>query len=142
MQTAKAGDTVRVHYRGTLEDGSEFVSSEGKDPIEFTIGSRQVIPGLESALIGMSVGQKKTERIPARDGYGDLDPRLIYRVERASVRTDGDVEVGNLIGVVRPDGYRAPMRITELDEVTVTLDANHPLAGKTLIFELELISIA
>lgn len=141
MQTAKNGDTVLVHYKGTLEDGSVFDSSEGQEPIEFTIGARQVIEGIEQAVTGMAVGEKKTESIPAEQAYGEREDDLLFEVSREAMQPGLELEVGDFVTVRLPDGHSAPMRVAEVGENSVTLDANHPLAGKTLNFELHLVEI-
>ena len=141
MQIAKRGDTVRVHYRGTLQDGSEFDSSAGSDPIVFTIGAGEVIPGFEHAIEGMSEGQKKTERIPAGEAYGEHRDELVFQVDRQQMPEGSDVEVGDMLRVGFPDGSSAAVQVAALDEQSVTLDANHPLAGKDLTFELELVKV-
>lgn len=137
---ARRGDTVHVHYRGTLEDGTEFDSSEGNDPIVFTIGAGQVIPGFENAIEGMSTGDKKTEHIDVANAYGDRREELVFSVTRDQM-PEGDVEVGDMLQVGFPDGSNAAVTVTGLDGDSVMLDANHPLAGKNLTFELELVSI-
>lgn len=139
--TAGQGDTVTVHYKGTLDDGSIFDSSEGSDPIEFTIGAHEVIDGFENAIIGMAAGEKKTENIPAGQAYGDREDQLVFHVPRSSLQGSVEVEVGDYVQVTLPDGKAASMQVVGLDEEAVTLDANHPLAGKTLTFELELVAI-
>lgn len=139
--TAGQGDTVTVHYKGTLDDGSIFDSSEGSDPIEFTIGAHEVIDGFENAIIGMTAGEKKTENIPAGQAYGDREDQLVFHVPRSSLQGSVEVEVGDYVQVTLPDGKAASMQVVGLDEEAVTLDANHPLAGKTLTFELELVEI-
>jgi len=141
MQQAKRGDTVHVHYRGTLDDGTEFDSSSGSDPIVFTIGSGQVIPGFESAIEGMAAGEKKTERIEVGNAYGGRREELVFTVGRDQMPDDSDVEVGDMLQVGFPDGSNAAVQVAAIDEQSVTLDANHPLAGKDLTFELELVSI-
>lgn len=141
MRTAKNGDSVQVHYRGTLEDGSEFDSSAGGDPIRFTIGSGEVIPGFEQAIVGMAVGEKKQQRIPAHDAYGEPQDDLIFEVGRDALPSDAEVKEGDVLEMTFPDGQVAPVRISGLSESTITLDANHPLTGETLIFELELVAI-
>lgn len=140
-QQAKRGDTVSIHYRGTLQDGTEFDSSEGSDPIRFTIGSGEVIPGFEEAVQGMSAGEKKTTVIDADNAYGERRDELVFRVERSQLPEGVEVEVGDMLQVGFPDGSSAAVQVRELDADSVTLDANHPLAGKELTFELELVSI-
>lgn len=141
MQTAKNGDTVLVHYKGTLEDGTVFDTSEGQDPIEFTIGERQVIEGFENAVTGMTVGETKKESIPADQAYGTHEDDLVFEVSREAMQPGLDLEIGDFVTVRLPDGQSAPMRVASLSDESVTLDANHPLAGKTLLFELQLIGI-
>ncbi len=141
MQQAKRGDTVHVHYRGTLDDGTEFDSSTGSDPIVFTIGAGQVIPGFENAIEGMTTGDRKTERIEAGNAYGDRRDELVFTVGREQMPDDADIEVGDMLRVGFPDGSNAAVQVVTMDDQSVTLDANHPLAGKPLTFELELVSI-
>ena len=139
--TAERGDTVTVHYKGTLEDGSVFDSSEGDSPLEFTIGAHEVIDGFETAVIGMSTGDRKTEAIPPENAYGSREDELVFHIPRASLQSGLDVTAGDFVRVTLPDGQTAPMQVLEIDAESVTLDANHPLAGKTLTFELELVGI-
>lgn len=140
MTQAKRGDTVHVHYRGTLDDGTEFDSSQGSDPIVFTIGAGQVIPGFEDAIEGMAPGDRKTERMDAGNAYGDRRDELVFTVGRDQM-PEGEVEVGDMLRVGFPDGSNAAVQVTGIDDKSVTLDANHPLAGKPLTFELELVTI-
>ena len=140
MAQAKQGDTVHVHYKGSLEDGTLFDSSEGSDPISFTIGAGEVITGFEEAIVGMSAGDSKTERITPERGYGDRRDELVFSVGRDQM-PEGEVEVGDMLSVGFPDGRTASVQIAELNGDRVTLDANHPLAGKTLVFDLDLVSI-
>jgi FKBP-type peptidyl-prolyl cis-trans isomerase 2 len=141
MQQAKRGDTVHVHYRGTLDDGTEFDSSEGSDPIVFTLGSGEVIPGFETAIEGMSAGEKKTERIEAANAYGEHREELVFSVPQTQMPEGSDVEVGDMLRVGFPDGSSAEVLVAAVEDGNVTLDANHPLAGKNLTFDLELVSI-
>jgi peptidylprolyl isomerase len=141
MQQAKRGDTVHVHYRGTLDDGSEFDSSAGADPIVFTLGAGEVIPGFEQAIEGMATGEKKTQHIEAGNAYGDRREELVFTVSRDQMPEGGDVEVGDMLRVGFPDGSSAAVQVAALENGNVTLDANHPLAGKNLTFELELVAI-
>jgi peptidylprolyl isomerase len=142
MQQAKRGDTVHVHYRGTLDDGSEFDSSAGSDPISFTLGAGEVIPGFEEAIEGMSTGEKKTQHIPAENAYGERRDELVFTVPKEQMpEGGGDIEVGDMLRVGFPDGSSAAVQVADVDAGSVTLDANHPLAGKNLTFELELVKI-
>ena len=141
MQHAKRGDTVHVHYRGTFDDGTEFDTSAGGDPLVFTLGEGQVIPGFESAIEGMATGDKKKERIEASNAYGEHRDELVFTVGREQMPENADVSVGDLLRVGFPDGSTAAVQVAALDDASVTLDANHPLAGKHLTFELELVAI-
>lgn len=138
---AEPGDVVTVHYKGTLEDGSVFDSSEGNEPLEFTIGAHEVISGFEDAVIGMAAGDRKTQAIPPEEAYGQHEDELVFHIPRTSMQPGFDVAPGDFVRVTLPDGQTAPMQVLEVDEEAVTLDANHPLAGKTLTFELELVAI-
>lgn len=140
-QTARQGDTVRVHYKGRLADGSVFDSSEGGDPIEFTIGENEVIEGFERAVVGMSTGDTKVESIPAADAYGARQEGLVFDVPRSAMQEGMDLAIGDFVEVHLPDGQTAPMRVASLGDEMMTLDANHPLAGKDLTFDLQLVEI-
>lgn len=142
MTQAKSGDTVRIHYTGTLNDGSTFDSSAGRDPLEFTLGSGQVIPGFDTGVTGMSVGEKKTINIPAENAYGDIDPDARQAVPRDQIPADIPLEIGTMLQMQAPTGQVVQVAVIEVTETEVTLDANHPLAGKDLNFELELVEIA
>ncbi|HVR44528.1 MAG TPA: peptidylprolyl isomerase [Thermoanaerobaculia bacterium] len=141
MRQAQQGDTVQVHYRGTLQDGTEFDSSQGGDPIEFTIGSGQVVPGFESAVAGMAPGEKKTATIPAAEAYGNRREDLMFQVNREQVPPDVEVSVGDRLQVGLANGESIAVEVASVDDGSLTLDANHPLAGKDLVFELELVEI-
>jgi peptidylprolyl isomerase len=142
MQQAKRGDTVHVHYRGTLDDGTEFDSSAGAEPISFTLGAGEVIPGFEEAVEGMSAGEKKTQHIQAQNAYGEHRDELVFTVPKDQMPEGGsDIEVGDMLRVGFPDGSSANVQVAGVEATSVTLDANHPLAGKNLTFELELVSI-
>lgn len=141
MQQAKRGDTVHVHYKGTLDDGSVFDSSEGSEPIVFTLGAGEVIPGFEQAIEGMATGEKKTQHIPAEQAYGERRDELVFTVAREQMPEGTDVEVGDMLRVGFPDGSSAAVQVAGIEAGGVTLDANHPLAGKNLTFELELVAI-
>jgi peptidylprolyl isomerase len=136
---ATTGDTVRVHYRGTLADGTEFDSSEGREPLEFTLGAGVVIPGFEAAVVGLEPGEKRTVTLPPEDAYGPKNETLIQRVDADAFSEDP--YVGGHVDLIAPDGGRLPGEITAVDEQGVVLDFNHPLAGETLTFEVELVQI-
>lgn len=142
MTQVKTGDTVRIHYKGTLEDGTTFDSSEGRDPLEFTVGSGQIIPGLDAALPGMEEGEKKTVEVPAADAYGQPDPNAKQAVPRADIPEDIPLDIGTQLQVQTPQGQVMPVTVAEVTEQQVVLDANHPLAGKDLTFNIELVSVA
>jgi len=140
-QYARDGDIVDVHYTGTLEDGSEFDSSAGEDPLQFTIGAGQMIPGFEDAVYGMKIGETKTVTIPPAEAYGPHDEDLVMEINRDELPEGIEPTVGLQIGVTYEGGEQGSAIITEVTETTVTLDANHFLAGKDLIFELRLVKI-
>ena len=141
MSQAKAGDTVKIHYTGTLDDGTQFDSSAGRDPLEFELGSGQVIPGFEKAVEGMSVGDTKTVNIPAEDAYGPRHDQMIQEVPRSALPDDIEPQVGMGLQARRPDGAMLDLTITEVGEESITVDGNHPLAGQALNFDLELVEI-
>lgn len=142
MTQAKAGDTVAIHYTGTLADSSQFDSSEGRDPLRFTLGSGQIIAGLDAAITGMSQGEKKSVTIAAAEAYGDHRPEAVQAVPRAQIPAEIPLEVGGGLQVQTPDGQTIPVTVTSVTDEEVTLDANHPLAGKDLTFAVELVEIA
>jgi len=141
MSDAKTGDTVRIHYTGTLSDGSTFDTSSGRDPLEFTVGSGQIIPGLDRAIAGMTVGDRKTVTVPAVEAYGDHNPEGVQAVPRAQVPDHIPLDPGTQLQVQTGDGRTLPVTVTEVTPEAVVLDANHPLAGKDLTFEVELVEI-
>lgn len=141
MQPAKDGDTVQVHYTGTLEDGTQFDSSQGGDPIEFTIGSGQVVPGFEAAVTGMKPGETRTATIPADQAYGDRSEELIFSVSRSQVPEGVEVQIGDTLELGMANGESIPVQVAGIGDDSLTLDANHPLAGRELRFDLELVRI-
>lgn len=140
MPHAKHGDTVRVHYTGTLPDGSVFDSSSGRDPIEFTLGTGQVIPGFDQAVTGMEVGQEKSVTIPAADAYGPRRDELVLQVDRGQFPPNVDPQVGQQFQLGEGD-HMFVVTVKDVAEQNVVLDANHPLAGEDLTFALELVEI-
>ncbi|WP_217126435.1 FKBP-type peptidyl-prolyl cis-trans isomerase [Hydrogenophilus thiooxidans] len=140
QQAAQAGDTVQVHYKGTLADGSVFDSSEGRDPLQFTLGAGQVIPGFEKAVEGMQVGERKTITIPADEAYGQRSERAMLQVPREQLPPEIEPQVGLQLVMQRADGQQIPVVVAEVTETYVTIDANHPLAGYDLTFEIELVA--
>jgi peptidylprolyl isomerase len=141
MNDARSGDTVRIHYTGTLADGSTFDSSQGREPLQFTVGSGEIIPGLDRAIEGMSVGETKTVTVPAADAYGDHNPDGVQSIPRAEVPDHIPLDPGTQLQVQTGDGRTLPVTVTEVTAEAITLDANHPLAGKDLTFEVELVEI-
>jgi len=141
MTQAKAGDTVQFHYTGTLNDGSVFDTSEGRAPLSFTLGTGEIIPGLEAAIDGMEVGEKKTVTIPSDEAYGDYQPEARQAVPRDSIPDHIPLDPGTMLQMQTPDGRTVAVTVAEADEASVTLDANHPLAGKDLTFDVELVRI-
>lgn len=132
----QSGDTVHVHYTGTLSDGSVFDSSEGREPLAFTVGAGDVIAGFDRAVTGMEVGQTRTVTIPAADAYGEPDPEQTLVVPRSEM-PEGAVEVGDTF-VLGMEGGEVPVTVAEVTDESVTLDANHPLAGEDLTFAITL----
>lgn len=139
--TAKRGDLVRVHYTGTLDDGSIFDSSQGGDPLEFELGSGQVIPGFELMVEGMSLGETRKQRIESADAYGPSRPELIARFERSNLPPGIDVETGDQVQLEHPNGGTIVARVVETSPEAIVLDANHELAGQALTFEVELFEL-
>lgn len=141
MSTAKSGDAVRIHYKGRLHDGTVFDSSEGREPLAFTLGSGQVIPGFDSGVEGMEVGELKTIEIPCAAAYGPADPNAIVQVAIDDFPESVAPEVGLPLQLGMEDGGSLQVVISDVSDENVTLDANHPLAGKDLIFDLELVEL-
>src|SRR5690606_41130844 len=131
MTQAKIGDTVRVHYTGRFEDGTVFDTSQGREPIEFTLGEHEVIPGFENAVAGMQAGETKTTQIPPEDAYGERREDLLIDVPRAEVPADIDPQVGQTLQVQGAGGQVFPVVVASVGEDTITLDANHPLDRKS-----------
>ena len=142
MPRAKEGDTVKIHYTGRLQDGSVFDSSSERDPLQFNIGSGQVIPGFEEAVTGMTVGEKKTTLIPCAKAYGEKDASLIMVVARKHVPAEIEPEVGQRLQVGSPSGQLLAVTVVEVSHENITLDANPPLAGEDLTFDIQLVEIA
>jgi FKBP-type peptidyl-prolyl cis-trans isomerase 2 len=137
----KTGDVVRVHYTGTLVDGSQFDSSVGRNPLEFTVGAGQMIAGFDAGVLGMAVGDKKTLQIDPDHGYGQSNPEAIIEFPRTNVPEGMEIEVGMQLNLQNEYGQPVPVVIMEITEDVVIMDANHSLAGKDLIFEVELVEI-
>ena len=141
MVQAKKGDTVKVHYTGTLEDGTMFDTSAEREPLKFTVGGGEVIAGFDTAVIEMSIGDKKVTVIPADEAYGEHSKDLVTDVDRERFPADMELEIGQQLQVGLQDGNQAVVMIVDLSDTSVTLDANHPLAGQQLTFEIELVEI-
>ncbi|MBN1541108.1 peptidylprolyl isomerase [candidate division KSB1 bacterium] len=142
MKKAKKGDTVQVHYKGFLDDGEVFDSSLDREPLEFTIGENQVIRGFETAITGKSVDEQVTVRIPPKDAYGEYNDELVFEVERAQFPAHITPRVGMRLEVQAENGQQLQLVIQAITEQSIRLDANHPMAGKTLNFEITLTEIA
>jgi FKBP-type peptidyl-prolyl cis-trans isomerase 2 len=138
-EQVKKGDTARVHYTGRLGDGQVFDTSEGGEPLEFEVGSGEVIQGFDEGVRGMQVGEKKTIEIEADDAYGQRTEALVQSVSRGDLNLDTEPQVGMNLVLQLPDGNQIPVAITDVTQDSVTLDANHPLAGQKLIFDVELV---
>lgn len=141
MAQVKQGDKVKVHYTGTYDDGTVFDSSVERGPLEVTVGSGMVIPGFDRALVDMAPGDKKKVNIPAADAYGPRAEELVAEIPRERIPENIQLEVGQQLQLSLADGGEAIVMIVDLGENTVTLDANHPMAGMDLNFELELVEI-
>jgi peptidylprolyl isomerase len=141
MAQVKSGDKVKVHYHGKLTTGETFDSSAGREPLEFEVGSGSVIKGFDEGVTGMSVGEKKTINIPFDEAYGPVNPEMIIDMPKERFPAEMELEVGMPLMMSDGQGHQFQVTITEIKEVSVMLDANHPLAGKDLIFDLELMEI-
>ena len=139
MRQAKIGDTVRVHYTGTLSDGTEFDSSPENEPFEMTIGSGQVVKGFDTALVGMAEGERKSTVLQPAEAFGARDPENVHSVERAGIPDEIELEIGAVFEAEDSNGNPIRLQVLEFSDRSVTFDANHPLAGRTLTFELSLI---
>ncbi|MEQ9266868.1 MAG: peptidylprolyl isomerase [Balneolaceae bacterium] len=142
MSTIKNGDTVKVHYTGTLKDGEVFDSSLSREPLEFTLGNGQLIPGFEAAVIGLKVGDTTTANIPSAEAYGEHNPQMEITVPKGQLPPDMEPEAGMQLSLNQPDGQVIPVVITKVEGDDVTIDANHPLAGQDLTFNIEVVEIA
>ncbi len=142
MSTIKNGDTVKVHYTGTLDNGEVFDSSLQRDPLQFTLGQGQLIPGFEKAVLGLEVGDVTTANIPSAEAYGEHNSQMEVTVEKAQLPEGMTPEVGMQLQLNQPDGQPIPCVVTKIEGEMVTIDANHPLAGKDLTFNIEIVEIA
>ncbi|HQV54917.1 MAG TPA: FKBP-type peptidyl-prolyl cis-trans isomerase [Chitinophagaceae bacterium] len=141
MAQVKSGDKIKVHYHGKLNDGETFDSSEGRDPLEFEVGSGMVIKGFDDGVTGMSVGEKKTINIPFAEAYGPINPEMIIEMPKDRFPEDLELGIGMPLMMSDQEGQQFQVKIVEIKEEAVMLDANHHLAGKDLTFDLELVEI-
>lgn len=142
MSKVKDGDTVKVHYKGTLKDGSVFDTSENREPLEFKLGEGQLIPGFEKAVVGLTTGDTTSVDIPSGEAYGEVREDLIINLPKEQLPDDVEPQVGMQLQLNQPNGKPVPVRVTEVGEAELTLDANHPLAGEDLKFDIELVEVA
>lgn len=142
MAQAKAGDTVQVHYTGKLKDGTVFDSSKDRQPLEFRLGEGSVIAGFEQAVDGMETGQTVTTTVDPENGYGERREDMVLQVESNQLPEDLDPEVGQQLQLQLQNGQQVPVVVTNVENGTVTIDANHPLAGETLVFDIELVGVS
>lgn len=141
MTQAKDGDTIRIHYTGTLANGEQFDSSEGREPLEFILGTGQIIRGLEAGIVGLAKGDTKKVEITAADAYGDHDPEKTQKVKRDMIPPEIELQIGLQLGASTQSGEQIMFTVVELNDDEVTMDGNHPLAGKDLIFDIEIVDI-
>ena len=141
MTQAENGSVVKVHYTGKLEDGSVFDTSVDRDPLQFAVGEGRIIPGFEQAIIGMKAGESKTVTIPSDQAYGPHHEDLLLVVDRDQIPSHLTPEVGQRLEIHQTDGQTIPVTVTEVSDASITLDANHPLAGEALIFDIQLVEI-
>jgi peptidylprolyl isomerase len=139
---ADLGQTVRFHFTGRLSDGSVFGSTEDQDPIQTTLGQGEVLPPIDAALVGMDPGEEKTVEVASEEAYGPHRPELVQQVGRERIPDDVKLSVGDRLGAQGPDGQPVELTVVEFDDQTVTLDANHPLAGRDLTFDIKLVELA
>ncbi len=142
MSVAQEGNTVKIHYKGTLDNGSVFDTSEGRDPLEFTLGSGQVIAGFDEAVAGMAVGEKKSVTIPVDKAYGPRNEELVIAAPKEHVPADINPEIGQKLQMGGPNGELVVVTVVEITETHIKLDANPPLAGEDLNFDIELVEVA
>jgi FKBP-type peptidyl-prolyl cis-trans isomerase 2 len=142
MQQVKSGDKVKVHYNGKLRSGETFDSSNGREPLEFTVGSGQVIKGFEEGVKGMQIGDKKTVEIPVDDAYGKKQDEMLIEFPKDQFPADMNPEIGAQLTMTNGAGQSFPVIVAQVKDDSVILDANHPLAGQDLIFDIELVEIA
>lgn len=138
--TVKKGDKIKVEYTGTLDDGTVFDTSEGKQPLEFEVGSGQIIKGFDEAVVGMKKGEEKTIKLKPEEAYGQQNPELKKKVPKSQLPQGQEPKPGMMLGIQTPQGQQIPVKIVEVSDQDITIDLNHPLAGKTLNFKIKLVS--
>ncbi|MBT0810802.1 peptidylprolyl isomerase [Litoribacter ruber] len=142
MSVATKGNTVKVHYTGKLQDGTVFDSSENREPLQFTLGDGNMIKGFDAAVHGMAVGEDKSVTIPSAEAYGEKRDEMLVDIPHTQVPADINPEIGMDLSIQNQNGQPMPVKVVHVDEEKITLDANHPLAGKDLIFDIKLVEIA
>jgi FKBP-type peptidyl-prolyl cis-trans isomerase 2 len=140
--TIKKGDKIKVDYTGTLDDGTVFDTSEGKQPIEFEVGKGMVIPGFDNAVVGMKKGEEKDVKLQAKDAYGERNDQLLKKVPKEQLPQGPEPKVGMMVGLSTPQGQQIPAKITEVTDKEITIDLNHPLAGKALNFKIKVVEVS
>ena len=142
MSQAKSGDTVKVNYTGRLDDGSVFDTTESREPFQFVLGHEHLIAGFQKAILGMSPGDSKTVKLSPEEAYGPKRDEMIVAIDRASFPEDVEPQLGQQLQLKQRDGSPVGATVTEVSETAITVDANHPLAGQTLTFEISLLEVA
>ncbi|MBU0615558.1 MAG: peptidylprolyl isomerase [Nanoarchaeota archaeon] len=138
----KKGSKVKVNYKGTLEDGTVFDSSEGREPLEFEVGAGMIIPGFENGIIGMKKGEEKEIKIKAKEAYGERNEQMIQPIPKDKINVGQDVKEGMTLALQAPTGQKVPVKVVKVDEEHVYLDMNHPLAGKNLTFKVKIENVS
>ncbi|MBW2981615.1 peptidylprolyl isomerase [Candidatus Woesearchaeota archaeon] len=141
MSKVKKGDKIKVDYTGKLDDGTVFDTSEGKAPLEFEAGAGKIIKGFDNAVMGMEVGEEKEVKIEPKDAYGDPNPNMMKKIPRDKLPPEPAPKEGMMLALKTPDGKQFPAKITEVNDKEITIDLNHPLAGKTLNFKIKVVDI-
>lgn len=141
MKTVETGNVIQVHYTGTLGNGEVFDSSEGRDPLQVTVGQGQLISGFENELIGMELNEKKTFTLEPEEAYGERDDEAMRRFPRKELPSELQVEEGQMLALSTPEGQQIPAKVAQVDDDAITLDLNHPLAGESLTFAIEVVNI-
>ena len=140
--TVKKGDKIKVEYTGTLDDGTVFDTSEGKEPLEFEVGAGKIIKGFDDAVIGMKKGEEKSIKLKPEEAYGNQNATLMKKLPRDKLPPEPEPKAGMMLALKSPEGQQIPARISEVNEKEVTIDLNHPLAGKNLSFKIKILEIA